>query len=87
MAHDLVIFRLKGAEPIEPARLAGLTGQRIGDSAVRGGFRDGGSGPEVRLADPGWATARRGPLQDGRPMAQPPGPDSRAAGYGCRDTP
>ena len=69
MARDLVIVRLKGAEPIEPARLAGLTGQRIGDSAVRGGFRYCGSGPEVRLADPCWTTARRGPLQDGRPMA------------------
>jgi hypothetical protein len=69
VARDLVIFRLKGAEPTEPARLAGLTGQCIGDSAIRGGFRHCGFGPEVRLADPGWTTARRGPLQDGRQLA------------------
>jgi hypothetical protein len=73
LARELVVVRLEGAELIELARLAGLTNHRIGDSVIRGGVRDCGSGPDLRLAEPTWTRVMRVVFQDGRLTAQPLG--------------
>ena len=73
LARELVVVRLKGAELVELARLAGLTNHRIGDSVIRGGVRDCGSGPDLRLAEPTWTRVMRVVFQDGRLTAQPLG--------------
>jgi hypothetical protein len=73
LARELVVIRLEGDELVELARLAGLTNHRIGDAAIRGGLRDCGTGPELRLADPDWTQAMRVVLRDGRLTAQPAG--------------
>ena len=87
LARELVIVRLDGTTLVELARLAGLTNHRIGDSVIRGGLRDCGSGPELRLADPGWTTAMRVVFQDGRLTAQPlgaiSGPQGLDAALAC----
>jgi hypothetical protein len=86
-ARDLIIVRLEGADLVELARRPGLTNPRIGDSTIRGGVRDCGTGPELRLADPDWTTALRVVFQDGRPTAQPvgaiSGPQGRDAAMTC----
>ena len=73
LARELVVVRLEGAELVELARLAGLTNHRIGDSVIRGGVRDCGAGPDLRLAEPTWTTLMRVVFQDGRLTAQPLG--------------
>ena len=73
LARELVVMRLEGAELIELARLASLTNHRIGDSVIRGGVRDCGSGPDLRLAEPTWTRVMRVVFQDGRLTAQPLG--------------
>jgi hypothetical protein len=73
LARELVVVRLKGAELVELARLAGLTNHRIGDSVIRGGVRDCGAGPDLRLAEPTWTRVMRVVFQDGRLTAQPLG--------------
>ena len=73
LARELVVVRLEGAELIELARLAGLTNHRIGDSVIRGGVRDCGSGPDLRLAEPTWTRVMRVVFQNGRLTAQPLG--------------
>lgn len=73
LVRDLVIVRLDGTDLVEVTRLGGLTNHRIGDSIIRGGVRDCGNGPELRLADPDWTIAMRVVLQDGRLTAQPLG--------------
>ena len=73
LARELVIVRLDGTTLVELARLAGLTNHRIGDSIIRGGLRDCGTGPELRLADPSWTTVMRVVFQHGRLTAQPLG--------------
>jgi len=73
LARELVVVRLEGAELIELARLAGLTNHCIGDSVIRGGVRDCGTGPDLRLAEPTWTTVMRVVFQDGRLTAQPLG--------------
>jgi hypothetical protein len=73
LARELVIVRLEGTDLVELARLPGLTNHRIGDSVIRGGLRDCGTGPELRLADATWTMAMRVVLQDGRLAAQPMG--------------
>ena len=87
LARELVIVRLDGTTLVELARLAGLTNHRIGDSVIRGGLRDCGTGPELRLADPGWTTAMRVVFRDGRLTAQPlgaiSGPQGLDAAMAC----
>jgi hypothetical protein len=73
LARELVVMRLEGAELIELARLAGLTNHRIGDSVIRGGVRDCGTGPDLRLAEPTWTRVMRVVFQNGRLTAQPLG--------------
>ena len=73
LARELVVVRLKGAELVELARLAGLTNHRIGDRVIRGGVRDCGTGPDLRLAEPTWTRVMRVVFQDGRLTAQPLG--------------
>ena len=73
LARELVVVRLKGAELVELARLAGLTNHRIGDSVIRGGVRDCGAAPDLRLAEPTWTRVMRVVFQDGRLTAQPLG--------------
>ena len=73
LARELVVVRLEGAELIELARLAGLTNHRIGDRVIRGGVRDCGTGPDLRLAEPTWTRVMRVVFQDGRLTAQPLG--------------
>lgn len=73
LAQELVVVRLEGAELIELARLAGLTNHRIGDSVIRGGVRDCGAGPDLRLAEPNWTRVMRVVFQNGRLTAQPLG--------------
>ena len=73
LARELVVVRLEGAELIELARLAGLTNHRIGDSVIRGGVRDCGAGPDLRLAEPNWTRVMRVVFQNGRLTAQPLG--------------
>lgn len=73
LARELVIVRLEGPQLVELARLPGLTNHRIGDSLIRGGVRDCGSGPELRLADATWTTVMRVVFQNGRLTAQPAG--------------
>jgi len=73
LARELVVVRLDGTDLVELARLAGLTNHRIGDTAIRGGMRDCGTGPELRLANPDWTLAMRVVLRNGRLAAQPVG--------------
>ena len=73
LARELVVVRLEGAELVELARLAGLTNHRIGDRVIRGGVRDCGTGPDLRLAEPTWTRVMRVVFQDGRLTAQPLG--------------
>ena len=73
LARELVVVRLEGAELVELARLAGLTNHRIGDSVIRGGVRDCGAAPDLRLAEPTWTRVMRVVFQDGRLTAQPLG--------------
>ena len=73
LARELVVVRLEGAELIELARLAGLTNHRIGDRVIRGGVRDCGAGPDLRLAEPTWTRVMRVVFRDGRLTAQPLG--------------
>jgi hypothetical protein len=73
LVRELVIVRLDGSDLVELARLAGLTNHRIGDRTIRGGVRDCGTGPELRLADPEWTTALRVVFRDGGLTAQPVG--------------
>jgi hypothetical protein len=87
-ARKLVIVRLEGAEPVEPARLTGLTNHRISGSVLQGGLRDCGQGPELHLANPGWTRAMRILLRNGRLMVQPlgkiAGPQGLDAALACR---
>ena len=87
LARELVIVRLDGATLVELARLPGLTNHRIGDSVIRGGLCDCGTGPELRLADPGWTTALRVTFQDGSLTVQPlgaiSGPQGLDAAMAC----
>ena len=73
LARELVVVRLEGAELVELARLAGLTNHRIGDRVIRGGVRDCGAGPDLRLAELTWTRVMRVVFQDGRLTAQPLG--------------
>ena len=73
LARELVVVRLEGAELVELARLAGLTNHRIGDRVIRGGVRDCGAGPDLRLAEPTWTRVMRVVFQNGRLTAQPLG--------------
>jgi hypothetical protein len=73
LARELVVVCLEGAELVELARLAGLTNHRIGDRVIRGGVRDCGAGPDLRLAESTWTRVMRVVFQNGRLTAQPVG--------------
>ena len=68
---ELVFVRLEGDRLIETLRLPGLTNHRIGDTAISGGLRDCGLGPELILASKNWSRrmqVRGGVARDIGPM-------------------
>lgn len=80
---DLVFVRQDGARLVELRRVPGLTNHRIGDSAISGGVRDCGAGPELVLASKDWSRT----MLVGRDMTpRDLGPIGiMPAAMGCRD--
>ncbi|SEM88567.1 hypothetical protein SAMN04488003_1069 [Loktanella fryxellensis] len=54
VAQQLVIVRLSGERFVPVMRLDGVSNHRIGDSAITGGVRDCGVGPELWLPTADW---------------------------------
>ncbi|RVT87063.1 VCBS repeat-containing protein [Rhodobacteraceae bacterium CCMM004] len=88
LAKTLRVWRWRdgGLHPV--ADLPGVTNHRIGETDIAGGIRDCGQGPEMIVADAGWARLLAVTLVDGRLTARDIGPHrgraSFAAAAECR---
>lgn len=80
LARRLRVWRYRDGALREIAALEGLTNHRIGEDFISGGLRDCGDGPEMVIADAGWARVMATRLTPaGRLETRPLGPWSDAA--------
>lgn len=79
LAKVLRIWRFseRRLEPV--AEMAGLSNHRFGETAISGGIRDCGAGPEVVTADAEWSRVMVSRLAGGRIEARSLGPFTAAA--------
>jgi hypothetical protein len=87
LARILRVWSWGPAGLTERAALPGLTNHRIGDEVIWGGIRDCGDGPEMILADAGFAQVIVARVERDRITARPLGvratPDGFASALAC----
>ncbi|MGR3322476.1 MAG: FG-GAP repeat domain-containing protein [Pseudooceanicola sp.] len=79
LARVLRVWRFRDGRFAEVAQVEGLTNHRIGWDYIAGGIRDCGTGPEMIVADAGWARVIAARLVAGRIETRALGPYSAAA--------
>ena len=74
LAKTLRVWRYENGALTQIATRAGLTNHRIGERDIAGGIRDCAQGPEMIVADAGWAQVVAVRMVDGALVATPLGP-------------
>ncbi|MDF0599977.1 VCBS repeat-containing protein [Psychromarinibacter sp. C21-152] len=83
LARILRVWRYAPGRLTEVAAARGLSNHRIGESAITGGVRDCGAGPEMVTADAAWEHVIVTRLEAGRLVSRRAGPFDGAGSVGA----